>query len=562
MAVGRITGPLLKSNLTRGGVNLAFETNLLYLDVVNSRVGINTTSPSNDLQVNGTARTTNLTATGSSTLATFTIGTNVISSTSSTINLTPQGVNPVVYQGTLQAGSLQLATNVISSLGTNTDINVTPIGTGVINLNAPTTVYGNFHATGNITADGAVQLGATYTKTATGTSGQNTIVVSPDNTNLVLGMGVSGTGIGNGAVINNIVGTTVTLSVNNSGAVSGTITFTSQVSVTFSGTVTSNITPSASNTYNLGSATNYWNNLYTYTVNSTTANISNIQLTGNTISTTNTNGDLILAPNGTGGIVASQLRIYQNVISSTQTNQNISFAPQGTGNVVFSGTNALQIPSGTTGQRPTGVAGMIRYNTSLNRYEGYNSTSSVWQGLSGVVDVAGATYITPELTPGAGDNTLRFYTNNSLMVTIDSTKLYTSRLQTSNLDILNNTITTISASTDLNLTTTGTGGVVIGNLKFYNNSITNTSTNAITTFTQTGTGYTKFSGTNGVVLPSGNATTDRPAAYETGMTRFNTDSQYVEVWNGTAWSSVGGSAQGVTQATATDLGILSAIIFG
>jgi hypothetical protein len=33
MAVGRITGTLLKANLLRDGVDLAFETDLLYLDV-------------------------------------------------------------------------------------------------------------------------------------------------------------------------------------------------------------------------------------------------------------------------------------------------------------------------------------------------------------------------------------------------------------------------------------------------------------------------------------------------------------------------------------------------
>ena len=33
MAIGRISGSVLKSNLTRNGTDLAFETNLLYLDV-------------------------------------------------------------------------------------------------------------------------------------------------------------------------------------------------------------------------------------------------------------------------------------------------------------------------------------------------------------------------------------------------------------------------------------------------------------------------------------------------------------------------------------------------
>ena len=51
MAIGRISGSVLKSNLTRNGTDLAFETNLLYLDVTNSRIGINTSSPSALLDV-------------------------------------------------------------------------------------------------------------------------------------------------------------------------------------------------------------------------------------------------------------------------------------------------------------------------------------------------------------------------------------------------------------------------------------------------------------------------------------------------------------------------------
>lgn len=64
MAIGRITGSVLKSNLTRNGTDLAFETNLLYLDVTNSRIGIGTSEPTTTLQVNGTTTTTGLTATG------------------------------------------------------------------------------------------------------------------------------------------------------------------------------------------------------------------------------------------------------------------------------------------------------------------------------------------------------------------------------------------------------------------------------------------------------------------------------------------------------------------
>ena len=53
MAIGRISGSVLKANLTRNGTDLAFETNLLYLDVTNSRVGIGTSEPATSLHVNG-----------------------------------------------------------------------------------------------------------------------------------------------------------------------------------------------------------------------------------------------------------------------------------------------------------------------------------------------------------------------------------------------------------------------------------------------------------------------------------------------------------------------------
>jgi hypothetical protein len=62
------------------------------------------------------------------------------------------------------------------------------------------------------------------TTTITGTAAATTIVVGA-NTNLVTGMSVSGTGIGANAVITNINGTTVTLSVANAGTVSGNGTF-------------------------------------------------------------------------------------------------------------------------------------------------------------------------------------------------------------------------------------------------------------------------------------------------------------------------------------------------
>jgi len=51
MAIGRISGSMLKSNLERLGADLAVDTDLLYLDVTNNRIGINESTPTKSLHV-------------------------------------------------------------------------------------------------------------------------------------------------------------------------------------------------------------------------------------------------------------------------------------------------------------------------------------------------------------------------------------------------------------------------------------------------------------------------------------------------------------------------------
>jgi hypothetical protein len=45
-----------------------------------------------------------------------------------------------------------------------------------------------------------------------------------------------------------------------------------------------------------------------------------------------------------------------------------------------SATDAILLPNGTTGDRPTGSAGYIRYNSTLGKFEGY---TSAWGNLGG-----------------------------------------------------------------------------------------------------------------------------------------------------------------------------------
>ena len=58
------------------------------------------------------------------------------------------------------------------------------------------------------------------------------------------------------------------------------------------------------------------------------------------------------------------------------------------GDVLLSGTGYLDLPAGTTAQRPGSPnSGMIRFNTTLGQFEGYNGTiwSSVGGGATAVV---------------------------------------------------------------------------------------------------------------------------------------------------------------------------------
>jgi hypothetical protein len=60
--LGKVAGLMLRDNLVRNGVDLIIDSNLAYFDVNNRRLGINTTLPAYDFQVNGNVQTTGLLA--------------------------------------------------------------------------------------------------------------------------------------------------------------------------------------------------------------------------------------------------------------------------------------------------------------------------------------------------------------------------------------------------------------------------------------------------------------------------------------------------------------------
>jgi hypothetical protein len=491
MAVGRISGPLLKDNLLRNGVNLAFETNLLFLDVVNSRVGIKTASPAYDLDVNGTTRSTNLTVTTQANLATFTFNGNTLSSSSNTINLTPAGVNPTVFSATITVGSLSLNGNTIQAIGTNTDVNITASGTGSINLNSNTLVTGNLHATGTITADGNIQLGDQTTDT-----------------------------------------------------------------ISFTGEVNSNILPATTNTYNLGSASLQWNNVYAQ--NASIGNLSvnnfstptlttaNLTISNSTITATPANTDINFITSGTGGVSLGNFKFYQNTITNTVSNAISQFTQP-----TFTFVGGISVGS------PTTLVGANISGTTLTFTSVTGGTVAVGQILSGG-SVTANTYIVSgsglTWTVSISQNTT-CTTSTPIILTVSSTN----GILTSGVYITSGatTNTLITATNNENISLTGTGGSGTYLVSISQTVTTNTAMSAL------GAGYFKIAGTYGFVIPVG-SNAQRPALQyeEIGMVRYNTDLQLVEIYNGATWGSVAGSSVGVTSNTAQDIGVQTALTLG
>ena len=96
MAIGRISGQVLKSNLYREDVDISFsnfpgDTPLLYFNVADNKLGVNTDTPTTELEISGTTTTTNLVSTLSN-LGDVEIQNNLVKSTSGDLQFEPATV--------------------------------------------------------------------------------------------------------------------------------------------------------------------------------------------------------------------------------------------------------------------------------------------------------------------------------------------------------------------------------------------------------------------------------------------------------------------------------------
>ena len=333
--LGRISGPLLADNLLRNGVDIAVETSLLYLNVSNGFIGVNSNTPARTFDIAGTTYAPIVIVDTEADLSNLYWTTNQIQNLFDAINIVPdQTNNPNIIVPGLGTDKLRFTGNTLSDYVSGDNIVIAPTGQvviGTVSANNNVLVNGNLHATGNITFDGNITLG----------SGPTTTISIPAE-------------------------------------------------------VDSDIVPLTNNLYNLGSATGplYWNKIYstnliTGAIANTniitgTMNIGNITVGANSITDTLSNNNMQFSVSGTGNInLNNTVTIKDNSITYNQNSPlNFSFASDAitgaqNGYLKFAGPNGFVPPVGTTDQRPLNPEiGTLRFNSTLDILEVYANVAN------------------------------------------------------------------------------------------------------------------------------------------------------------------------------------------
>lgn len=374
MAINKIIGDMLASNLERSS-NLAFDTDLLYLDVANGRVGIQNNSPVAALSVTGTASISTLTPG-----RVVFVGINDILNDDSSFTFDGTTLTvPELSASTIGLGNLEVNGNAITSTNTNGDIILDPNGSGDVvihGLNYPT----NDGATGQfLTTDGSGNL---YWDTVT-----QTFVISADsgtNDTVTTGQTLAfsgGEGINTSVSNNNITIEGEDASTTNKGIASfnsSRFTITSgAVDIASGGIDSTQIADGAINGSKIADDSINSEHYVDSSIDNAHLANSSITIGSDSVSLGTTITDI----NGLTSIDIDNINIDGNTVSSIDVNGEIILSPNGTGVVSIDSTTGLVLPVGTTGERNgTPSQGEIRYNNTTNQVEIYNGLT--WESVA------------------------------------------------------------------------------------------------------------------------------------------------------------------------------------
>lgn len=511
--VGRIGGQVLSDNLLRAGVDLAFETSLLYIDVNNSRIGIRDSTPSYTLDVNSNVIADNLTISSQITIDGIRLtAPDTIGSTLAPIDVFING--SMLFHDRLTTANLEFDDNFIGSFS-NSNIVLDPNGTGTVEIFSTTNITGNVDVDGNISLPGNLQADGNLTFGDSTINNSDTVEIGPDiaqhivpGDNLLYDLGTTAKRWRTGYV--NAVDVT-------QGFTSGNITVSSPSTVSSS---TGNITISMTG---LDPASYFTGDIRT----------SGIKIDGNTIQSF-TNQNIIFNPNGTGPI---------RLESTTNVTGNIRVS----GNTVMIGDLSLQGTITIGDQTIDTVTIAPDFTQSIIPGDDWTYAMGADAGDSSPRRWAEAhiddwTNITTGAWPGSGIRTPYITVSDQMVLNGNINKI--SGVQ-SNEDI--------SIAPD-------TGITYIEKLKWETDYITNL-LNTPVVITGSGRHYVKFDGTNGLVIPSG-TDAERAPSPEIGETRWNTDQGYLECWDGTTWVVSIGAGPTVTVSNMEDYSNVWNLILG
>lgn len=241
-------------------------------------------------------------------------------------------------------------------------------------------------------------------------------------------------------------------------------------------------------------------------------NVDNITINGNTISSTDTNGNIILDPNGSGVVnvnnskisnvtdpAAAQDAATKAYVDAQNTAQVLSITGDtGSDDIDLDGEvldfegdthitatvsankvtishDASGVTAGTYGsqtQIPSIVIDADGHITSASVNTVATTLSTAGDAGTGSVDL-----LTQSITVSGGTNIHTQAAAQGLVVHMDSDVLGLSRLTVDNLDLNGNTITSTNTNGDINITPNGTGNVVMDNIVVTGNTISTNSGN-------------------------------------------------------------------------------------